>query len=124
MKAITRDKSLTATAEIKGVRYSLAPQTIAVRKRINEFTTLENGLSSGRITEEEAVEKQISFVREISGCTVFDNIPIEEIDLTELECAVVAILNGYANVIRTEKLRGLMQTMPVGAKKKSGLFKK
>ena len=124
MKAITRNKSLTATAEIKGVRYSLLPQTIAVRKRINEFITLENGLSSGRIMEEEAVEKQISFVREIAGCTVFDNIPIEEIDLTELECAVVAILNGYANVIRTEKLRGLMQTMPVGAKKKSGLFKK
>lgn len=124
MKAITRNKSLTATAEIKGVRYSLVPQTLAVRKRINEFTTLENGLSSGRITEEEAVEKQISFVREIAGCTVFDNIPIEEIDLTELECAVVAILNGYANVIRTEKLRGLMQTVPVGAKKKSGLFKK
>lgn len=124
MKAITRNKPLTATAEIKGVRYSLAPQTIAVRKRINEFTTLESALSSGRITVEEAVERQISFVYDVSGCSVFNEVPVDEIDLTELECAVIAILNGYANVVRTEKLRGLISTQSTGVKKKRGVFKK
>lgn len=122
MKAITRNKPLTATAEIKGVRYSLAPQTIAVRQRIFEFTTLENALDSGKITIEEALKKQISFIGDVANCHVFDNIPLAEIDITDVECAVVAIMNGYANKVRTEKLKGVLSATK--SKKKHGIFKK
>lgn len=109
-----------AAATIQGVRYDLAPKTLQIRSKIKELSELELRCENGDMSFEDALKFQIDFIRSTSDCRIFDHIPLDMIDITEVEIAVIAILNGYRGKVMKEKLKSLDLSIdrPVKKKKK------
>lgn len=107
-----------ATATIQGVRYDLAPKTLNVHNKIKELSELELRCENGDISFEDALKVQIDFIRSVADCRIFDHIPLDMIDITEVEIAVIAILNGYRGKVTREKLKAFDLSAGRSAKKK------
>lgn len=123
MNAIVERKPTVATAEIQGVTYPLIPQTLAVRKRIEELSKLEERYESGEIDAESALKMELDFIKDTADCRIFEHLSIDMLDISDVECAVIAILNGYRNKVTKEKLKGL-NLLPTKAKQKKKNKKK
>lgn len=108
----------SAYASIRGVKYPLIPRTVSVQKRIDEVALLSENFENGILSYNEAIEKQVKFIEDISGCRVFSALSPETIDLDELASACIAIINGYKRKVNAAKLESLGFDIPARPEKK------
>lgn len=104
-------------AVIEGVKYALRPQTLKVREKIKELAELDVKYESGEITAEQALKSQIDFIRYTADYHKFDG-DINSVNIVDVECVIIAILNGYRRRAAEEKLKCISFTLPQKKRKK------
>lgn len=104
-----------AQAEIRGVRYNLAPLNLHIREKITELSQLSEMVDKGEMTVKKFYKTLIKFVSLASKCKVFEEMKLENIDLNELEVAVTNIIDAY-NAQKVQNREATKKLLEMGDK--------
>lgn len=94
--------------ELNGKTYNLPARTPGMDDRITMIQDLDRRVKSGEITRREARQEQYSFV---TDCTGGPLPPFEEMDMNDLEVAVVEIVNEYQRPAAQAKIERAMESL-------------
>lgn len=102
---------IIATATIGGKTYKLVPKTLKVQEKINSLAELSSKVENGTADYTELLTSQIDFIKSVSDCCIYDNIPIDEIDIDDVTIACIEIMNGYNNKVKQAKTAGFLKSI-------------
>ena len=114
-----------ATAFINGKSYKLVPKTLKVQGEINALASLSNKVERGEADYTQLLSSQLAFIKSVADCHIFDNIPMEEIDIDDVTIACIEIMNGYNGKVKKAKTTSLINSIgtfvpKAGKKSKKG----
>ena len=89
---------MTYKVKINGKEYTLPARTLEVDEAIDRIVTGEDRLRAGEITRRQLRGEQRDF---ITLCTGEQLPPLEEMDMTDLELAALALVDFYLSPAKT-----------------------
>lgn len=94
--------------ELNGKTYNLPARTLEMDDRITMIRGLDRRVKSGEITRREARQEQYSFV---TDCTGEPLLPLEQVDVGDLEISVVEIVNAYQRPAAQAKIEKSLESL-------------
>lgn len=84
-----------AICEFGGRTYELKPRTLEIQKKQMVLAKLSKDFLSGGLTLEEALQKQLDFIKATLENSPFDGIPMNELDIDDVAILCSRIIYGY-----------------------------